>query len=197
MRILLSGGGTGGHVYPILAVIDALKQMNAEAFGDIQTRAALPGGGRPVEQQPRQTEALPKTGVLAESDTPDPVTPVITPVDFALLYAGEAGGIEEALAARAGIAFSAIATGQIRGRGPGAALRNLVKMARGTRQCRTMIREFRPDVAFLTGGYVAAPVAWAAWQRARAGIDLSARPDAGPSHPPDQPVGDAGSGLLP
>ncbi len=94
---------------------------------------------------------------------------MITPADFTLLYAGEAGGIEEALAARAGIAFSAIATGQIRGRGPGAALRNLVKMARGARQCRTMIREFRPDVAFLTGGYVAAPVAWAAW-RARVPI---------------------------
>ncbi len=94
---------------------------------------------------------------------------MMTPADFALLYAGEAGGIEEALAARAEIAFSAIATGQIRGRGPGTALRNLVKMARGARQCRAVIREFRPDVAFLTGGYVAAPVAWAAW-RARVPI---------------------------
>lgn len=84
-------------------------------------------------------------------------------------YAGQAGGIEETLAKRAGIAFSAIATGQIRGRGPVAAARNLAKMVRGAQQCAALIREFRPDVVFLTGGYVAAPVAWAA-RRARTPI---------------------------
>lgn len=84
-------------------------------------------------------------------------------------YAGQAGGIEEALAQRAGIAFSAIATGQIRGRGPVAAARNLAKMVRGAQQCAALIKDFRPDVVFLTGGYVAAPVAWAAW-RARTPI---------------------------
>jgi UDP-N-acetylglucosamine--N-acetylmuramyl-(pentapeptide) pyrophosphoryl-undecaprenol N-acetylglucosamine transferase len=79
-------------------------------------------------------------------------------------YAGEAGGIEADLAERAGIVFSSIATGQIRGRGPFGAARNLVKMARGAQQCAALIRDFRPDVVFLTGGYVAAPVAWAAWR---------------------------------
>lgn len=79
-------------------------------------------------------------------------------------YAGQVGGIEEELAQRAGIAFSAIATGQIRGRGPVAVANSLLKMARGVRQCRALIRDFGPDVVFLTGGYVAAPVAWAAWR---------------------------------
>lgn len=37
-------------------------------------------------------------------------------------------------------------------------------MARGAAQCAQVIREFRPDVAFITGGYVAAPAAWAAWR---------------------------------
>ncbi len=44
-------------------------------------------------------------------------------------------------------------------------------MTRGARHCAQIIREFRPDVVFITGGYVAAPVAWAAW-RSRPRIPL-------------------------
>ena len=53
-------------------------------------------------------------------------------------------------------------TGQIRGRAPWVVARNLARMARGARRCAEIVREFNPDVAFVTGGYVAAPVAWAA-----------------------------------
>ncbi len=42
-------------------------------------------------------------------------------------------------------------------------------MRTGAAQCAALIREFRPDAVFVTGGYVAAPVAWAAW---RAGLPL-------------------------
>lgn len=77
-------------------------------------------------------------------------------------YIGEAGGIEETLAGRADIPFSAVDSGQIRGRAPWVAARNFARMSRGARQCGAVIREFQPDVLFITGGYVAAPVAWAA-----------------------------------
>ncbi len=50
----------------------------------------------------------------------------------------------------------------MRGRAVWTAAANLARMVRGTQQCRRIIREFRPDVVFMTGGYVAAPVAWAA-----------------------------------
>jgi UDP-N-acetylglucosamine:LPS N-acetylglucosamine transferase len=41
-------------------------------------------------------------------------------------------------------------------------------MVRGTRQATRVIHEFKPDVALVTGGYVAAPVAWATrWARPR------------------------------
>lgn len=36
-------------------------------------------------------------------------------------------------------------------------------MVAGTRTCAGIMHEFRPDVVCITGGYVAAPVAWAAW----------------------------------
>jgi UDP-N-acetylglucosamine--N-acetylmuramyl-(pentapeptide) pyrophosphoryl-undecaprenol N-acetylglucosamine transferase len=84
------------------------------------------------------------------------------PVIFS--YVGEAGSIEEALAQRAGIPFRAIATGQIRGRAPWTVARNLICMARGAAQAAAVLHELRPDVVFVTGGYVAAPVAWAAWR---------------------------------
>jgi UDP-N-acetylglucosamine--N-acetylmuramyl-(pentapeptide) pyrophosphoryl-undecaprenol N-acetylglucosamine transferase len=44
-------------------------------------------------------------------------------------------------------------------------------MVRGANQAAEIIQEFRPDVALVTGGYVAAPVAWAAW-RARPRVPM-------------------------
>ncbi len=88
---------------------------------------------------------------------------------MAFCYVGEAGGIEDQLAARAGIPFKAIATGQVRGRGLVAAGRSLLRMMRGAAQCRAVIRDFRPHVTFVTGGYVAAPAVWASW---RAGVPV-------------------------
>jgi len=77
---------------------------------------------------------------------------------------GAAAGVEEELAGRAGIPFRAIETGQVRGQALGPALRSLWRMRRGAARCRSILADFRPDVVFLTGGYVAAPVAWAAWR---------------------------------
>ncbi|MGC8782562.1 MAG: UDP-N-acetylglucosamine--N-acetylmuramyl-(pentapeptide) pyrophosphoryl-undecaprenol N-acetylglucosamine transferase, partial [Anaerolineae bacterium] len=86
------------------------------------------------------------------------------PAAVELCYVGEAGGVEEGLAARAGIPFRAIATGQVRGQAPWTAAASLWRMRRGAGQCRAILADFRPEVVFLTGGYVAAPVAWAAWR---------------------------------
>lgn len=44
------------------------------------------------------------------------------------------------------------------------ALQSLIKAARGVRQSGRILREFRPDAVFVTGGFVAAPVVWAAWR---------------------------------
>jgi UDP-N-acetylglucosamine--N-acetylmuramyl-(pentapeptide) pyrophosphoryl-undecaprenol N-acetylglucosamine transferase len=84
---------------------------------------------------------------------------------------GEAGGIEQMLAEREGLPFTPVATGQIRGRAAWTAAGNLAKMARGARETAALIAAWRPDVIFMTGGYVAAPVAWAAF-RARPRVPL-------------------------
>lgn len=66
--------------------------------------------------------------------------------------------MEQALVARAGIDFTGIDTGQVRGINPLTALGNLVKIAQGVRQSLAIVRRFRPDVCFVTGGYVCVPV---------------------------------------
>jgi UDP-N-acetylglucosamine--N-acetylmuramyl-(pentapeptide) pyrophosphoryl-undecaprenol N-acetylglucosamine transferase len=73
------------------------------------------------------------------------------------------------LAARHGIPFSSVRTGQVRGRSVVSAAGSLARIAAGTRDASALIRVFRPEVAFVTGGYVAAPVAVAA---RRAGVPL-------------------------
>ncbi len=59
---------------------------------------------------------------------------------------------------RAGILFRGIDTGQLRGINPLSALINVGKMLNGVHQSQQILRDFRPDVCFVTGGYVCAPV---------------------------------------
>jgi UDP-N-acetylglucosamine--N-acetylmuramyl-(pentapeptide) pyrophosphoryl-undecaprenol N-acetylglucosamine transferase len=82
---------------------------------------------------------------------------------------GVASGVEASLAGRAGIPFQAIASGQLRGVAPWVAARNAVRVAQGARQAGRVLAGFRPDAVFVTGGFVAGPVVWAAW---RAGVPV-------------------------
>jgi len=80
-------------------------------------------------------------------------------------YAGLAEGVEAGLARQAGIEFTAISAGQLRIRNPIKLARNVAAMALGLWQALRLVRDWRPDVLFVTGGYVCAPVAWAAHRR--------------------------------
>ncbi len=66
--------------------------------------------------------------------------------------------MEEALVTRAGIRFRGVATGKLRGANPVKALQTAAAVVQGVRQSRQLIDAFRPDVCFVTGGYVCAPV---------------------------------------
>lgn len=107
----MSGGGTGGHVYPLLVVADALK---------------------------------------ARSE----------PVD--ILYVGHTGGLEAAIIARTDLPFRTIEAGPIRGRTPWGLAQSALRLWRGTRQSRRLLREWKPDVVLTSGAYVSVPVAIAA-----------------------------------
>src|SRR5512138_1334552 len=110
VRLLICAGGTGGGVYPALAVHGALT---AKVAG-LQT-----------------------------------------------LWVGGEGGMEEALVKRQGLPYRSIPAAGVHGVSLVALPRNLTLLARGVLAARRILKEFKPDVLFFTGGYVAVPMALA------------------------------------
>lgn len=77
------------------------------------------------------------------------------------LWVGGEGGMEEDLVKRAGIPFQSIPAAGVHGVGLRALPGNLAKLSRGVVASRRILQDFRPDVLFFTGGYVAFPMAFA------------------------------------
>jgi UDP-N-acetylglucosamine--N-acetylmuramyl-(pentapeptide) pyrophosphoryl-undecaprenol N-acetylglucosamine transferase len=77
------------------------------------------------------------------------------------LWVGGEGGMEESLVKRLGIQFKAIPAAGVHGVGIAALPRNVVTITRGTFAARRILSDFKPDVMFFTGGYVAVPMALA------------------------------------
>ncbi|MBI5963909.1 MAG: undecaprenyldiphospho-muramoylpentapeptide beta-N-acetylglucosaminyltransferase [Chloroflexi bacterium] len=108
MRLLICAGGTGGGVYPALAVHEALTSQHPK----VET-----------------------------------------------LWVGGKGGMEEELVKRAGISYRSVPAAGVHGVGLRALPGNIAKLTRGVLASRRILREFKPDVLFYTGGFVAAPMA--------------------------------------
>jgi len=111
VRLLICAGGTGGGVYPALAVLDKLKSASPE-----------------------------------------------------LLWVGGEGGMESELVKRHEIPYASIPAAGLHGVGLRTLPKNLSKLARGVSASRKILREFKPDALFFTGGYVAVPMALAGWR---------------------------------
>ena len=146
MRILISGGGTGGHVYPALAVVDQLVDPKTGQPRDLP--AAQPAD-----------PAAPKRPAAANQN------PTPSPQKNQILWVGSSDGLERGLVERAGLTYRGIDTGQLRGINPLTALANAGKIMRGVGQALAILKEFRPHVCFVTGGYVCVPVAIACRMR--------------------------------
>ncbi|MDK1080548.1 MAG: undecaprenyldiphospho-muramoylpentapeptide beta-N-acetylglucosaminyltransferase [Anaerolineae bacterium] len=108
MRLLICAGGTGGGVYPALAVHNALisERTNVET-----------------------------------------------------LWIGGEAGMEADLVERAGISYRSIPAAGVHGVGLRTLPGNLAKLARGVSTSKRILNDFRPDVLFFTGGYLAVPMA--------------------------------------
>ncbi len=81
--------------------------------------------------------------------------------DVKTLWVGGEGGIEESLVKRQGIPFQSIPAAGVHGVSPLVLPRNLLMLARGILASYGILNDFKPDVIFFTGGYVAAPMAFA------------------------------------
>jgi UDP-N-acetylglucosamine--N-acetylmuramyl-(pentapeptide) pyrophosphoryl-undecaprenol N-acetylglucosamine transferase len=111
-RIVLTGGGTGGHLYPALALAGELQELTA------------------VE---------------------------------ALLYIGNSNSLESRKVPEAGFSFHAVPfRGMPRGKNPFAFLSWVVALLIAGHQARVALQAFGATAVIGTGGYVAAPVLFAA-----------------------------------
>ncbi len=113
-RVLLAGGGTGGHVYPAIAIAEAIMSANPNAVCSfIGTRTKI------------EWEAVPKAGF--------PIAPItVSPFHRTRMW------------------------------------RNTTfpfKLVASLWQSTKIVKNFDPDVAVGTGGFVAGPAIWAAARR--------------------------------
>jgi UDP-N-acetylglucosamine--N-acetylmuramyl-(pentapeptide) pyrophosphoryl-undecaprenol N-acetylglucosamine transferase len=127
MRLLICAGGTGGGVYPALAVLKALQDDEKSKW--------------------------------KSNETEQPFSPAAG--DLELLWVGGEGGIEADLLSDEKITFTTIPAAGIHGVGLRALPGNLWQIIRGFIAARRIIKDFRPEVMFFTGGYLAVPVAYA------------------------------------
>ncbi len=81
--------------------------------------------------------------------------------DVEILWVGGEGGMETGLISQAGLEFKAIPAAGVHGVSLRALPGNLIKLLQGFFAARNILRQFRPDVMFFTGGYVSVPVALA------------------------------------
>jgi UDP-N-acetylglucosamine--N-acetylmuramyl-(pentapeptide) pyrophosphoryl-undecaprenol N-acetylglucosamine transferase len=127
MRLLICAGGTGGGVYPALAVLKALQE----------------GEGSRWHSKPEKPPSPEEAGKLD------------------VLWIGGEGGIEVDLLTREKIDFSTIPAAGVHGVGLRVLPGNLWQIYKGFISARRIIKDYRPQVMFFTGGYLAVPVALA------------------------------------
>lgn len=111
MRVLVSGGGTGGHIYPALAVA---AQLRSEYQAEI-------------------------------------------------LFLGSDDGLETQIVPAAGLRLATIKAGKVRRYVSWQTVKGVMRIPLGVVQAVEIVRRFRPDLAFTSGGYVAVPAGLAAY----------------------------------
>ena len=111
MKYLITGGGTGGHIYPALAIASEIKSKHPEAD---------------------------------------------------ILYIGTKTGLEAELVPKAGINFSTIRVKGMPRRLNKSSFVALRELIYGLGESKKIIKEYKPDVAIGTGGYVSGPVIYMA-----------------------------------
>ncbi|MDP2966451.1 MAG: UDP-N-acetylglucosamine--N-acetylmuramyl-(pentapeptide) pyrophosphoryl-undecaprenol N-acetylglucosamine transferase [Pelolinea sp.] len=78
-----------------------------------------------------------------------------------VLWVGSRSGMEETLLKQYDLSFEAVSAAGLHGVSLRSLPGNLDQLARGLREARAIINRFKPQVLFLTGGYLGVPVAFA------------------------------------
>lgn len=111
MRVIISAGGTGGHIYPALAIINQIK-----------------------EKEP----------------------------DSEFLYIGTHNRMEKDLIPSMNIPYEPLEITGLKRKLTLDNLKSLTRFLKERKRCKQIIKKFNPDIVIGAGGYVTAPVIWAA-----------------------------------
>jgi len=114
MKVIMTGGGTGGHIYPAIAIADKIKEQNP---------------------------------------------------DTEVLFVGTEKGLERELVPKNGYKIRFITVSGFNRKKLFKNIKVAADLAKGNRQAKTIIKEFKPDIVIGTGGYVCGPVVRAAHKK--------------------------------
>lgn len=139
----------------MLPLATVIGELNAKRK---RTRTGtLVRGSAPVSHRLRELSAAVLTAARASSAA------INNNKELSIAYIGEGTAMEDAIFKGLGIKRYAIKAGKLRRY---ASLKNIVdavKIPVGFMQSLKIITEFKPDIVFSKGGYVAVPVCYAAW----------------------------------
>lgn len=133
MRILLTGGGSGGHVFPLIAVTRKLREVSRPDYS--------------------RGEARPSKGWAARAQRKDALE---------LLFIGPTGDFKDILQ-KEGISVKSIFTGKIRRYFSFLNFMDILQAPIGFIQAYLYIFLFMPDVIFAKGGYGSLPAGLISW----------------------------------
>jgi UDP-N-acetylglucosamine--N-acetylmuramyl-(pentapeptide) pyrophosphoryl-undecaprenol N-acetylglucosamine transferase len=140
MRIILAGGGTGGHLYPALSLARALSGAPAD-----------PGLCKPGETIPQiELQLGPAAVDFTSTEAPR------------LLFISSTGDLDAGMLADANIPTAAVMSRPLSRTSIFAAAAGLAGNTLGVAQAMPLVARFRPDVLIATGGYASVPVVTAA-----------------------------------
>ncbi len=108
-KVVLTGGGTAGHVTANIALLPRIRQDGYEVF-----------------------------------------------------YIGSYDGIEKQMMEKEDVPYTGIATGKLRRYFDIKNFSDPLRVLKGYREARKILKEIKPDIVFSKGGFVAVPVVWAA-----------------------------------
>ena len=111
MRVIISAGGTGGHIYPALAIANKIRERNKDAE---------------------------------------------------ILYIGTKNRMEKDIVPKAGFKFVGLSVEGLRRSLSPRNIKSAFLFINATFKCKKIIKKFKPDVVIGVGGYVSAPVIYAA-----------------------------------